>query len=1329
MGVLGLGVETVVLSTEVAYWGVTTGATVAVAGSRIGAELATVAFIQSVFASYTAVQAVVSVILLLLGKIYEFLGDGVKFYTYYQYAGLRFIILRLFGVDIAEVYSSVVRITGVIMLILLIVGPIVGPWTWTYRQNETLQALDKMHCLTVPAGKVFSDSWNDAVDFYESLQPELNIFLDIVFDFASVLFDQAKLFLFDLVDIIASMFTKDSSLIGCASAAFNVAAVKQPLCIASNCVIRRLMCWVERVYQFVLFDVLAALLRPIAGTQVVSIIVYFVEGARNTLILIYHAVMIVLTPSIDAGCTNRSTSVSRTLLTILRDPYPTAYNNFVDPNRCLQTRGVSCLRFWILMTIGGNFFPPIRDLLYAFVENTLGTGFKNAIQTFFSVIETVISALTNLGSYITNIVVNFVTSALGPIADQLKNLQSAVDAINSTLSYLRRLIRRFTIEGDTGVYLTAYLARGWDARVRANLDLSSSSSSSSARRGSPFADWISDEEAEPVAIEYEVPLVIAKQLIPFIEMSGGGLHPLAQLTDDCRAILQSETGLDPRILAHLMTDEPLLGAEFARDEFWYCAVQYVRSRAFVPYNAFLSWPESHVYLGQTWLDRSEPCKNVIERDVLAYILPFGQANANASDYDPWFVSVFAPCVDRYLAAFPRGGRFDFIWPAGTAPAYASGYRAPVEYARHTVVLRTNERGLTTAYMALSRKLALVGVAWQRTLAESPFAQLDLASVQQDTASSQLSDWQPVDEARWPEYQPRAVQTANNTDHGEYWRQTSRTRCHIAHALETIGWTQGSAFGLSAGHGLGVLQHVINPDHAARLDACLARHEAPVEQQESSHDAMSRTTNTSEWNLSSRGGSGDEGSARVSSERTGMYAGRQMHAIGTRRFDWNPPVRTLGSKLFGVMRGVLRAAYLLFNRLSLTTFARGIDSFLGVLDEFDYVTVLGDLVQYLGVDLIPSIWDELACKGPKYYDARTHPNRPWTRYCLLRAKLWPIGVLYRAPAAYEDTIIPHGVPCKAPLDKCRYASPLLGSVFTTLRVPTAASVFASLLPTPVSLPCAEYEHTSAIGFTDHWDVAAYVLEEQSLEAGVDVMRQLRTGTTGAAILFGGKIVAYIAWLPLYLVGEASYAEHVIAADALKDVRYVGEVLFRFENNGVFPRSTFHEAAVGINIWLIMGPVVFLTAVVVFAFVYAFFVFKAAFDLAPALIGLVQVPPWATSLRGRLAAEVLGNAVPVQLATVPANADMVQRIAQFIGTRLPAQVASKLGGTGAMENYQRLTAIGVPVAEVNGNEPMAASTLIGDRYLHEAAVRRRGPAAHNDISLAGAQPSDTSTDKTR
>lgn len=1340
MSALALGTETVLLTAEIGYWTATSTAVAGVAATKAGAELATTALLQTAVATSTAVSVFLGAFVYVFSTIAKWVSLGVKLYTYWQFAGLRWILQRTVGVDLAEIYALAVEVTGAIMLVALLVGWAVGPWTWTVNQNETLQVIDQMHCRTVPLVKVFGDSWNDALDFYESLQPELNIFTDILVDFLSVLFTQVQLFFFDLVDILISMLTDSDSVIGCAGALLNPASVKQPLCATSTCVIRRLFCWAERVYQFVLKDVFVPLIRPIAGVQVTDIIVYFVEGLRNTFILLYHAAMIVLRPSIDAGCTDRAT------LNILRDAYPTAYNNFVNPSRCLKTRGFSNLRFWIMLSIGNNYFATLRELFYALIEATAGVAFKQAIETFFGIVQSIIGPLANLTGYVVGIVVSYLTAALGPIAEQLTKLQIIVDGIQNTVNFLKRLIRRFTLDGNVHEQITKHLRRGFNARLAwatSSSSVSSGSSDSSDGQTTPFADWITDEEAEPVAIEYGVPLLVAKNLIPFIEMSAKTLHADAPLSDTCRMLLMSGTGLAPEIVSHIADGDDVTPTDMATEEHWFCAVQYIRSRSLIPYKTFFSWPEAHIYLGQTWLANDHPCKQVIERDVLLHMTDSTvprTAVQNTTEYDDWIVNTLAPCVDRYIDAFPPGGRFDFVWPHGKQPMYVDDMRAPVEYKKHVVIPPESSNRASALLLSVRRTLPLAANSLHTALTESELGQVWYAPAspaEQEQAVAHQHGGLSHEDMRGSEaadhvYCPLRDADAhvNNPSHDEYWRGTRRTRCHIDHFLESVGWKQGAAFGLAAGHGLSHLQHVINPEHTHKLHACLSRHAsanattadpAPSTANANAHaDVVSRTAVVAAPHAEAN---------HTVLWRTSDSRGRSMLALGARRFDWNPPIRKVASLLLDLVKGSLQAAYFLFNRLSLSFLAQGIELFLDELDDFDYVDVITRLVAYLGNDLVTNLWDELSCNAPKYYDARSHPNRPWTRFCLLRLKLPPVGVVYRFPDNYEDTVVPYGIPCKGTVGTCQYNAPLLGSVFRTLRFPSATSIFASLVPTPISTPCSEYVHTSLIGFVDHWDSLIYIAEDQSMAAGFNVVQELRTGTTGAAVLFAGKVFSYIAWLPLYALDMNSYAEHVIASDALKDVRYVGEVLFRFENNGVFPRSQFHSAAVGMNVWLVMGPLVFTIAFAVFAIVYTAFVFKAAFDMLPSVISLVQPPVWLLGLRGRLAAAAFGMAIPVNVASLPASATSVASIADFVKTNMVvAQTGAGVGlrmGASATENFTTDLRVDTDATDTvefwlrENAQPTSASSIV---HRKGNGYGRADPSPHGQASIY-------SEDKTR
>ena len=198
-----------------------------------------------------------------------------------------------------------------------------------------------------------------------------------------------------------------------------------------------------------------------------------------------------------------------------------------------------------------------------------------------------------------------------------------------------------------------------------------------------------------------------------------------------------------------------------------------------------------------------------------------------------------------------------------------------------------------------------------------------------------------------------------------------------------------------------------------------------------------------------------------------------------------------------------------------------------------------------------------------YNVVTNPGVDWQIGCLTRIQFPPN--LPNFPRDSSMFRIPWGSPCRGPIRECEYDAliPDTGSFFDDIK--NAIFIRATTGQCPDG-----YRECTELGFDDHMEYFIYPVEQFSIETGVDLISFFRSNIYSAVTIFQAQSIG-LSLLPLIPVFEATpflqdlpiaqFSEDLLAASSTRDLRYVGEIVFRFENNGVFPRSKFHDFCVG------------------------------------------------------------------------------------------------------------------------------------------------------------------------
>lgn len=235
-----------------------------------------------------------------------------------------------------------------------------------------------------------------------------------------------------------------------------------------------------------------------------------------------------------------------------------------------------------------------------------------------------------------------------------------------------------------------------------------------------------------------------------------------------------------------------------------------------------------------------------------------------------------------------------------------------------------------------------------------------------------------------------------------------------------------------------------------------------------------------------------------------------------------------------------------------------------------------------------------------YNVIDNPGAPWTIGCLARLQFPP--VLPLLPDGVENFVIPYGSPC-GNLQTCAFDNPVpdtgtfLDDLFGAANIQVTDG------------PCrSEYESCSTLGFTDGFDVLIYIIELSSIETGINVIGFFRSNLfstlTSTAINFIGLSLS-----PLTLIiDDGGFLAELRSTPSLRELRYVGPVVFRFENDGIFPRSEFHDFCVGWGYGLILVPGILLITFLLVLVLFLFRVGPIAFGIVSTSIGFIRPPTY-------------------------------------------------------------------------------------------------------------------------
>jgi hypothetical protein len=223
---------------------------------------------------------------------------------------------------------------------------------------------------------------------------------------------------------------------------------------------------------------------------------------------------------------------------------------------------------------------------------------------------------------------------------------------------------------------------------------------------------------------------------------------------------------------------------------------------------------------------------------------------------------------------------------------------------------------------------------------------------------------------------------------------------------------------------------------------------------------------------------------------------------------------------------------------------------------DFLDTVDVITDYVGITYFTDLFEDFTCTFPNAFDARSNPNGEWRVPCVLKLRLIP--EFPRFPENYENSIIDWGSPCRGPLLTCN-------------------ALFSG------SLPCEDgYRDCNELGLIDGFSVLFYKLEKADT---IGIMAFLRSDAVGTLSVTAVRVLVTPFAPVFYTFGFGNIVTEAYAFDSLRDIPYVGSIVFQFESG--IPRSEFHDFCVR---WKAPSLVLPLLIVVIVGYITVLFIVR-------------------------------------------------------------------------------------------------------------------------------------------
>jgi hypothetical protein len=1090
------------------------------------------------------------------------------------------------GIDIAEVARATVRSLLYFFAAILAIGSVVAVFTWIPTQTDVQTTADRIVCIFVSFIQPVFDLWTSIVDFIEPLIPPINVFLALIKDYLSEIFDGLVTLLLRGLELITLFFTGQASF-DC-DLSFGLEFCND------DCVIRQLFCWFQDVLDFIIIDVLGGILGILFPADVKNLMLNIVLMFINSIGLAMDMGAAVLNG--ESGCL-AAHDIGST---------QGAFDTFLDRSRCVLNRNIGLFFF-----LNRALFGSVQTLITYFVElfdmiftPFFGRPIASDIITFLDVIGTVLNIILNFATIVIDLILTTLEPILAPIKRVLGDISGFVSSLIScaicTLSSLPfELLGGSNPLGHTIQYLNAFANTLRDELSHAfNLiqhvtNLVSSFSSfggglfvfpqdsfefggggDGAGNGSFIIPLhIPLDFIEFVADLNSVNMEIAKEHIMLAEIANGTMHLECGLSSFCTHMLTEERLEDQESVPSDMNNDDFM----EQYVYWQCATRYMASRTLCEIQPNMTTdPKYHLATMNTWLPEDDVCKTTLEEDIFYQQLEFNREHPNALDdiddtstalrnMPAWWINTYIPCYMMYTASFPptlhneTTGRYsrpehfmtEELGEPGKMELIGSLIRmmllGDLEAAE---VLRT-ENNFAHRGLGFVRNVAIVTRSHTNAVTE------DVAEEQRGQAIRILMSppKRPHRNGKHSVYNYRNADGLLETSEMKltqpwYGRKRMPDMARFEHKLANHKWkhTFRDAFAgmrndsLHFHHELGFIKDkdIVNEYRERRgaapgLANTLAMFMRWSMPERNTAHRSKREAMQPRWRVPSR--------RRHTLHKQATFAApRKLHSSTVPpEGDFNLTEDILRPYLLDTFITIVvvsaQILAILFQQTIpfLADFLTTVGDFIGVFDftnNAQFLDLVEDGQQYITNDIFLDAQEFLLCDSPPFYDVNTNPNGPWKWSCLLQGKLSPIWP--RPPTNFG--IIPWGTPCKGPIQSCD----------------------ANFFNGDVTCP-AGWEHCSGdpVFFEHGFDPLIYIIELIKTPI-FDPIEILRGEFFGAIVRLGvGTIV--LAGSPVFVFfGRGDLVIDAVSFNSLADVPFIGPIVFRYE--GIFIESDFHNFCV-------------------------------------------------------------------------------------------------------------------------------------------------------------------------
>jgi hypothetical protein len=564
-----------------------------------------------------------------------------------------------------------------------------------------------------------------------------------------------------------------------------------------------------------------------------------------------------------------------------------------------------------------------------------------------------------------------------------------------------------------------------------------------------------------------------------------------------------------------------------------------------------TWPEYHLKTFATWLPEDDWCKPVLERDLFAHLSSL--EIQQDLEYDPgsWWWDTYAPCAYLYFASFTleykmtvndtADGRFDgdlyyYTKPETFRTAKMSSERTRNAFALISRLLLQPHKRLPTSSEDSFLYTGMTYIQGVRAFFINRRVNAEQVAVEENEAAQLL--FKPVDHLHTiGEYSIYAdkLDKNNRPIPGSSFSDIVRP---VHKKMAEFPWQK--AFGQAARNWRNeTFRQELrdNPTGVSMRSIANVMGGLP---------RIDTSTHYKPWRHVSAG-----------------MLGRRLLQLVPRDFNFNEIIRSIGSLIADIFVFIFQVLAVLVRALNLETAADLIDMLVERIVTFDYNTLLNDLYDFVLTYITDTI-ESLDCSAPEWYDARDAPLAPWKCQCLLQLKLPPN--LPRWPDLTQ-MVIPWGSPCTTDVGVCGWDGSFPGIDFP-------GNIFDDV-PIPIvnQLPCeAGYRECKELGFTDGFDILIYFIELVSIETGIDLIGILRSDELGTIVGIGLNIAAIILYPIGILFGFTNTLNDLIGITSLRDLPYVGPVVFRFADFAEFPTGDFYNFCLGWGFALATLPLI-------------------------------------------------------------------------------------------------------------------------------------------------------------